>query len=76
MGPGVASAGVAVGKRKEKQRAVSAHRESPYLLMHFRVHHVDQFISRPVAFDLKLRNFVTQILLELVLRAEDQLADF
>ena len=72
----VARVGVVVGKCKKKHRTVSAHREPCHLLMQFRMQHVHQFISWPVAFDLKLGNLVTQIFLELVLRAEDQLANY
>ena len=74
----VARAGVVrvvVGKRKQKHGPVAAHGEPAYLLVHFGVHHVDQFVSGPVAFDLKRRNLAAQIFLELAFRAEHQLAD-
>jgi len=75
LGRSVADVGLLVDKRNENHSAISTHGEPCYLLMHLYVHYVHQFVSRTIAFDLKLRNFVSQILLEFVLRAEDQLAN-
>jgi DNA invertase Pin-like site-specific DNA recombinase len=39
---------------------MTTHSETPYLLTNFRVHHIDQFISRLVALDLESGDFIAR----------------
>ncbi len=66
---------VFVGKGEEEHGAVIAHCKTYHLPAHLRVHHIDQFVSRPVALDLERSHFVTQITLKSTLLSVSQPAN-
>ena len=64
-----------IRKCEQDQGTAAAHGEAVHLLAHFRIHHLNQFFSWLVAIDGEGRYSVAQILLELALRAKNELAD-
>ena len=55
---------VVIRKRKKEQCAVIVHSETTDLLAHLGIEDIDQFISWPVAFDLKGCNFEAKVFLK------------
>src|SRR5215469_4361494 len=69
------SPGIFIPKHKQKYSAVAAHGESCHLLVYFCIHHVNQFVSRPIVVNPEHRDFVTQVLLKSTFLSEDKFAD-